>query len=61
MTVIEKVSLVREFVNSHDGYPIVWILAVSTPDKLEKAVSLIQTNPNLTLKEFREELEIDRE
>lgn len=61
MTEIEKVGLVREFVNSHDGYPIVWILAVSTPNKLEKAVSLIQINPNLTLKEFREELEIDRE
>ena len=61
MTQIEKVALVREFVNGHDGYPIVWILAVNTIEKLESAVKLIQTNPNLTLKEFRDKLGIDRE
>ena len=61
MTQIEKVALVREFVNSHDGYPIVWILAVNTIDKLESAVKLIQTNPNLSLKEFRDKIGIDRE
>ena len=61
MTQIEKVALVREFVNSHDGYPIVWILAVNTIDKLESAVKLIQTNPNLSLKEFRDTIGIDRE
>ena len=61
MTTIEKVALVREFVNGHDGYPIVWILAVNTIDKLESAVKLIQTNPNLTLNEFRDKLGIDCE
>ena len=61
MTQIKKVALVREFVNRHDGYPIVWILAVITAEKLESAVKLIQTNPNLTLKEFRAKLGIDRE
>jgi hypothetical protein len=61
MTEIEKVAYVREFVNSHDGYPIVWILAVITAEKLESAVKLIQRNSNLTLKEFKDKLGIDEE
>ena len=61
MTILEKVQVVREFVNSHDGYPIVWLLAIQTIEKLNKAVKLIRKFPDLTLKEFRDELEIGEE
>ena len=61
MTTIEKIEFVRYFVNKNDGYPIVWIEATLTIEKLENAVKLIQENPNLTLKEFRENLDIEEE
>ena len=61
MTILEKVCFVRTFVNNHDGYPIVWVKAILTIEKLNKAVKLIQDNPDLNLYQFRKEMQIIEE
>ena len=58
MTFLEKVDIVREFVRKRKGYPAAWARALPN---LDKAVELIQKNPQMTLNQFLEKMNITQE